>query len=879
MGFFTTAPKAKGALPSVDLAHRLECRVCPLNKLTINKHPHMPPSGVDKPLVYILGEAPGAAEDKDGYQQFIGDSGQLLRARIPKKWLDQIRFNNVVRTRPPKNRTPDPLEIECCRPSVVRDIVASKPKAIFGFGAVPLEWATGLTSGIFDWRGRRLPVNIGGHECWYYPFVHPAAILRARKGWATQPKDIGSEDERAFVFDLKRAFAEVENLPEPAVHDESVAMYGVELIDGSKPDDLSRLEKFLHWAGEQEVVGVDYETHRLRPYQTDALVLTAAVGTDEDSFSFAIDHPQAKWKTSQKKRVRELWLEFLKSKVLKVVHNLAFEMEWTAVKYDRSLLRLGPWGDTMSQASILDPRTGRKRKGGPLSLEFLVRQYFGFNLKHLSDLDKERLIQEPLHHVLRYNAMDAKYHCLLYLAQEERLRQIGLLKQYEQALRRVPTCVLTQVKGVPVDQAETQRLDKKYTKAIKEAEKEIAADPHVMAFEEKFRSTFNPASNPHAVKLFRDMLKRKEGWIQDQKDKSKERYSVDEEILKKINLPLCHSILKFRKESKKHSTYLYKELIWPDGLLHPIFNTVWTETGRLSAEDPNLQNIPKRDEEAKEVRKQIKARILNGQRYIILAADYGQIEARCFAMASKDKTYVKALWDRFEIHGYWAERIARAYPSRIGGRQYFTDKIVMKKFRDVMKNNWTFPLFFGSQLSSVADNLEIPEHILQPEFREFKRMFPGIFQWQTQLQEFYEANGYVETLTGRRRWAPLSRNQVLNTPIQGTAADIVMDGMNRISEYAYEVDDFHFQPAINIHDDLDFFIPLDKLDYYAEPIFKQMVKPTFDFINVPLTVEASVGYDLMPYDEKKHPTGMHEIIVASSDGRWDFKDIKLPEMA
>src|SRR5690348_16848828 len=114
MGFLGVKSGKRISGPSNELLHSLECRACPLDKIRSNKHPHMKPTGAVKPLIYILGEAPGKQEDEEG-EQFIGGSGEILRARIPKKLLPQVRFNNVVRTRPDKNATLERIEIECCR--------------------------------------------------------------------------------------------------------------------------------------------------------------------------------------------------------------------------------------------------------------------------------------------------------------------------------------------------------------------------------------------------------------------------------------------------------------------------------------------------------------------------------------------------------------------------------------------------------------------------------------------------------------------------------------------------------------------------------------------------------------------------------------------
>lgn len=1171
MGFFiqdTAAP----VKPSIELYHRLQCKVCPLAKITANKHPHMAPTGSDHPIVYICGEAPGENEDIEN-EQFVGLSGQLLRARIPRNWQNKIRWNNVVRTRPPKNRTPTEIEIECCRPSIVEDISRTKPKAIFGFGGVPLDWVAGLDR-ILLWRGRRMPVRIGTHECWYYPMLHPSFLLHRRKEkqWIKEgdrklkPTHIGSEEERMFVFDLQHAFAEVEDLPWPEVHTEETARYGVEILDG-RNGDLQRLEKLLNWAANQRLVGVDYETNGIRPYAADSKILTAAVGTDELSFAFALHHKQTRWDKADLLEVKRLWVKFLRApKVRKAVHFLNFEMEWTAYFYSKKLLYDSLWEDTATQSSVIDERLGKQReKAGPLSLEWLVQQYFGFNLKALSNLDRAKLDDAPLPEVLRYNAMDAKYHCLLFQKQEEVISNLEQHKQYRHCLARVPTCVLSQLKGIPANRVEGKRLKKNYKRNYDKADQEIAQAPEVLEFNRRHNKTFNPESHPDVTILFRDQLKFKQGWQTDKH--GVERYTVDKHVLDKINHPIGNAIIRLR-EAGKLLSYVYEDKIWPDGLLHTNLNTLFVETKRLSSDSPNCfppdvevltkqgwvrwdqisendvlaqfdvsnqsinfakpiklikhkykgvlqhtystgqqrghvslvstknhrilrwgkhekksvlqmvtveelsnwsrliaagiyeggtksfcpsqitliaafqadaywskldgyiswgfhkrrkfkrlrkalvaenipfreksgnkefslyvarrhvpewlklykmygpwileldrcsltllaeelwywdgcstskndfcsklkqnsdwvqilltlsnqrsrvsirksssngnnyyfatrssrpytatatlsksdvefdgfvycatmpkdtlivryegraiivgncQNIPKRDEEGKEIRKQIEA----PDGYVVAAIDYGQIQGRGIAMTSGDKNYIQALWERYDVHGDWAERLAYAYPSRVGGKQYLKNKPVLKKFRDEVKNKWTFPLFFGSRMEACANDLKIPEIIVGPEHRKFTKMFAGVFEWHERVQKFYQDHGYVEDLFGLRRHGPLSHNRVINSPIQLLEGVIVMDAMNRLSRRAHETQDDNYQPNIQIHDDLTFFLPENKLDKYVGEIVNIMLDVKhFKFINVPITLEVSIGKNLYK---------MQPVLDASSDGLWNWK--------
>jgi Uracil-DNA glycosylase len=173
MGFFNIPDeRVDRNKPPTELLHQKGCSMCTLDREErYLKHPKMLASGTEKPLIYILGEAPGKQEDELG-KQFIGASGALLRENIPKTLLDSIRFNNTINCHPDKDRDPTTLEIECCRPRLVKDIEESQPEAIFGMGGVALTWAD--RSNTFAWRGRRFPIQVGHHKCWYYAFHHPA---------------------------------------------------------------------------------------------------------------------------------------------------------------------------------------------------------------------------------------------------------------------------------------------------------------------------------------------------------------------------------------------------------------------------------------------------------------------------------------------------------------------------------------------------------------------------------------------------------------------------------------------------------------------------------------------------------------------------------
>src|SRR6266446_3036288 len=325
MGFFFASgvgsKKVNKNIPSYDLLYRLSCKACPLNKATHILSPKMEPSGSTKPLIMIIGEAPGEVEDEGG-KQFVGPSGDLIRFLIPPRLKSQIRWNNVINCRPQNNRDPEIVELECCRPRVVSDIERAKPTAIFGLGGFALTWAD-KPGGIEMWRGRRFPIKIGTHVCWFYPMRHPSFILRSNNTlWK-------SDDEVAFNFDVKRAISEVEaGLPTPIVHTPEYARSDITCITGRSKGDLRYVLDFLDYAGKQDIAGVDYETSTLRPYYSDSLILTKSVSILNESIAFVCEHRESGWSSSDLELLRDAWVTFLKTGTKKISHQLAFEMEW-----------------------------------------------------------------------------------------------------------------------------------------------------------------------------------------------------------------------------------------------------------------------------------------------------------------------------------------------------------------------------------------------------------------------------------------------------------------------------------------------------------------------------------------------------------------------
>ncbi|MCI0556209.1 MAG: DNA polymerase, partial [Anaerolineae bacterium] len=354
-------------------------------------------------------------------------------------------------------------------------------------------------------------------------------------------------------------------------------------------------------------------------------------------------------------------------------------------------------------------------------------------------MNRGSLNSEPIDSVLTYNGVDARYHRLAWIELNNRIQDEGLIDLYLHHMQRLPTCVLTQLRGVPINQETRKVLSKKYAIRRKRAEDDIQGLPIVKKFAKKTGQIFRPSANEDVIAAFRSL--------------GVQLDNTDQNTLNEIDHPLAKAMLTYRKAAKVESTYLNPvapgaPYLFPDGKLHPILTHAKTRTWRTSSEDINIQNWPKRNDEAKEVRKVVGKRGLK-----VVSFDYGQIQARNVGMESKDAALVKAFWDRYDIHQDWTERIIKLYPQWIteGVKQVANDKTLMKSYRNRTKNEFVFPSFFGAQPPTLAGYLGVPEDVAKKLVRHFWEMFPNVHDWQEGLKKFYRKYGYVTGCTGFRR--------------------------------------------------------------------------------------------------------------------------------
>jgi uracil-DNA glycosylase family 4 len=847
------------------------CGSCPLNEGALLQHPKMPPSGTTEPLIYIMGEAPGGEEDKEG-SQFVGRAGQFLRRFIPPEMLSFIRWNNTIRCRPPSNRDPDPLETHCCRPLQEADIERTKPWAIWGFGNFPLAWACGATN-ITRWRGKRFPVRIGSHVCWYYPMLHPSYLMRQSGG----NRDMANDTIRVFDRDIQKALYDLQTTGEtdPADgHYETPDAYGegVRLILDQGMAFEMATDDVRTW----KTVTVDIETNsRIRPYNKGAKILCISFSNGETTYAM----PWA------------LALRFIRDLFdgrTFVAHNAKYEMEWLYFFLGRVVFN-ARWEDTMGQSYILDERWGVING----SLGNLTTTLFGFDVKAQSTIDMknlEREYEQDPEKVLRYNALDAKYTARAHPILAAELEAEQQTQIFNDLMDALPALILAQAQGLPVDFEELMKQHAHQLEKINKIERRLFSREDVQAFMRERQlmllgKRLKPGETPPPMlEASYDDYFNIGSWQQIKAfflTQGIALESTDEEHMSKEKHPVAKLILEWRGVNKLVSTYLNPlmsqdgnppEQLHDDGLIHTNLNPYITNTGRLSSNEPNIQNYPNRQH--KEVRKII----VPPPGFTLLSADYGQIEARIIAQASQDKYFIKALMEGMDIHMVWTDKLLQAYPPlykrfeklviamcKEGEKPIPTGdamlKAVRKALRTEIKNMWVFPAFYGATVGAVAMYLGIPEHIIEPLFDEFWFTFASVKKWQNNELRLFKERGYVETLTGRRRHGPMKSNEIINSSIQGTAHDITLRSMSRMGAMSLALDIPWLAPIMEIHDDLTFFVPTGQVSETAPLIAEVMCTPRFSWLTVPITVEVSTGpnwcdkKELAVYDSRQFAQG------------------------
>ena len=320
--------------------------------------------------------------------------------------------------------------------------------------------------------------------------------------------------------------------------------------------------------------------------------------------------------------------------------------------------------------------------------------------------------------------------------------------------------------------------------------------------------------------------------------KTKTGYSTAVDVLEKLQgeHPIIDDILEYRQLAKLQSTYVegLQKVISKDHRIHTRFNQTLAQTGRLSSVDPNLQNIPIRLEEGRKIRKAFKP---TSKDSVILSADYSQIELRVLAHITQDESLKHAFINGHDIHTATAMKVFNVESDQV-------DSLMRRQAKAV-----NFGIVYGISDYGLSQSLGITRKQAKAFIDDYLASFPGVKQYMSDIVKDAKAQGYVETLLHRRRYIPdiTSRNfnlrsfaerTAMNTPIQGSAADIIKLAMVKFSEKIKETK-YHAKLLLQVHDELIFEIPKSEVEDFSK--FVEEIMEQALVLDVPLKVDSNYG--------------------------------------
>lgn len=550
----------------------------------------------------------------------------------------------------------------------------------------------------------------------------------------------------------------------------------------------------------QEFCSFDTETTGLDPLKSELVGM---------SFSFA-EHeayyvPISSEYTIAKKTVEKFKCFFENENILKIGQNIKYDI-LVLKKYDVHVK--GKLFDTMIAHYLLNPELRH-------NMDYLAETYLGYQTIHIEELigpkGKNQLNMRHINpeKICNYACEDADITLQLYTILEKKIEEQELNRLlYDIELPLIYVLADMEYTGVKLDKSALAEYSKKLTNELISIESEIYKEAKI---------EFNINSAKQVGEVLFDKLQ-----IVEKPKKTKTgQYVTSEETLQNLKNahPIVGKILDYRGLKKLLSTYVdaLPQLVDPkDGKLHTSYNQTVTSTGRLSSSNPNLQNIPIREDQGKEIRKAFIAN--DGCKF--LSSDYSQVELRIMAHLSNDSNMIDAFNSGEDIHAATASKIFKV-----------PIELVTNDMRRKAKTA-NFGIIYGISVFGLAERLNIPRS-------EAKQLIDGYFETYPQVKEYMDKSiemarekGYVETLFGRKRYLPdiNSRNatvrgyaerNAINAPIQGSAADIIKVAMNNIFDHLNKAG-LQSKMILQVHDELNFNVNENEIEKVKEIVSEEM---------------------------------------------------------
>jgi len=585
---------------------------------------------------------------------------------------------------------------------------------------------------------------------------------------------------------------------------------------------LNALNDLIASLKSSEIFALDTETTSKDPMKAAIVGLSFSIKPDEAFYiPCAHDYPDV----PEQLELRDV-LKLLKP----VLENPEIKKIGQNIKYDWMVLARhginldGVMSDTMVASYLINPS---KRAHGldQIALDFLDHKTISY--KEVTGKGKKitGFSEVPLERAVPYACEDADITLMAYNVLMPKINEMDLVELFQKVeMPLIPVLMKMEMTGIFVDKDRLNLLSKSFEHQLDELEKRI----YSVAGEE-----FNIKSSQQLGKILFEKL---ELPVQ-KKTKKKTGYSTDVDVLTSLaslhELPAL--ILRHRTLAKLKSTYADAliDLINPEtGRIHTSYNQTVTATGRLSSSDPNLQNIPVRTEEGREIRRAFVPK----KGWHMVSADYSQIELRILAHYSEDQILIKAFMDDEDIHTRTANEVFQVFPSFITSELRRHAKII------------NFGIIYGMSPFGLSKELGISHKMAKSYIDNYFARYKGVKQFIDRAIKDVKKSKQTSTLLGRIRFLPdinssnrnlrqFAERTAINTPIQGTAADLIKLAMIKV-DAAFTERGFQSVMLLSVHDELIFEVPPDELDE-VKNLIKEIMEGIWD-LRVPLKV--NVGY-------------------------------------
>ena len=582
-------------------------------------------------------------------------------------------------------------------------------------------------------------------------------------------------------------------------------------------DNEEEMRKLCDYFRTKEFLSLDTETTSTSPIDAELVGLSFAVKEFE---AFYVPIPA---KREEALRIVNIFKEVYEDpQILKIGQNLKYDLEVLA-NYGIELK--GKMWDTMIAHYLIQPELHH-------NMDYMAEIYLNYQTIHIDELigpkgkNQKSMRELSPTDVYEYAAEDADITLRLKNKLEPELKKFeceDLFYNIEMPL--MPVLAEMEMNGVCLDTESLKETSKVFTDRMNEIEARI----YELAGEQ-----FNIASPKQVGEILFDKLK-----IVEKAKKTKTgQYVTSEEVLQQLKNKheIVADILEHRGLKKLIGTYIdaLPKLINPrTGHIHTSFNQTITATGRLSSSDPNLQNIPIRGEDGKEIRKAF----IPEPGCLFFSADYSQIELRVMAHLSKDEAMVEVFREGKDLHAATAANIYK--------------KPIEEVTRDerTKSKRANFGIIYGITVFGLAERLDIPREEAKMLIDGYFQTFPQVHDYMEMSKEIARKQGYVTTLFGRRRYLPdinshnatvrgFAERNAINAPIQGTAADIIKVAMIRIHQ-RFKAEGIRSKMILQVHDELNFSVYPEEKEQVERIVLEEM-QGAFP-LAVPLVADSGFG--------------------------------------